>query len=132
MLLCIIYQNLQKENFGRAVLHTLVNAISTTALVDVVTSGIKLLANTSLLGEVGSYVVGFMASHPIIFAVGTTIVAGMAVNELYERNAFKIKEFAESVGDGFNNVMIEITDFIGGMSNSFSANIGSLKAVKRW
>lgn len=49
-----------------------------------------------------------------------------------KRNAFKIKEFAESVGDGFNNVMIEITDFIGGMSNSFSANIGSLKAVKRW
>ena len=131
-LIANIYQNLQKENFGRAVLHTLVNAISTTALVDVVTSGIKLLANTSLLGEVGSYVVGFMASHPIIFAVGTTIVAGMAVNELYERNAFKIKEFAESVGDGFNNVMIEITDFIGGMSNSFSANIGSLKAVKRW
>ena len=69
-LIANIYQNLQKENFGRAVLHTLVNAISTTALVDVVTSGIKLLANTSLLGEVGSYVVGFMASHPIIFAVG--------------------------------------------------------------
>lgn len=131
-LIANIYQNLQKENFGRAVSHTLVNAISTTALVDIVTSGIELLANTSLLGEVGSYVVGFMASHPVIFAVGTTIVAGMAVNELYENNAFKIKEFAESVGDSFNNVMIEITNFIGDMGNSFSANIGSLKAVKRW
>lgn len=131
-LIANIYQNLQKENFGRAVSHTLVNAVSTTALVNVVTSGIEVLANTSLLGQVGSYVVGFMASHPIIFAVGTTIVAGMAVNELYERNAFKIKEFAESVGDSFNNVMIEITNFIGDMGNSFSANIGSLKSVKRW
>lgn len=131
-LIANIYQNLQKENFGRAVSHTLVNAVSTTALVNVVTSGIEVLANTSLLGQVGSYVVGFMASHPIIFAVGTTIVAGMAVNELYEKNAFKIKEFAESVGDSFNNVMIEITNFIGNMGNSFSANIGSLKSVKRW
>lgn len=123
-----LYQNLQTENVGRAILHTASNVINTSILVDIFTSGVQLLASFSGQGIVvraAQLVSSFISSTPIGWAVIASVAMGTVVNIAYNNDFFGFRTAVNYIGDELNNVLKDV-------GNAFESGYSSLKSVWGW
>ena len=123
-----LYQNLQTENVGRAILHTAYNVINTSILVDIFTSGVQLLASFSGQGIVvraAQLVSSFISSTPIGWAIISSVAMGTVVNIAYNNDFFGFRTAVNYIGDELNNVLKDV-------GNAFESGYSSLKSVWGW
>lgn len=124
------YQNLQKENIGRAIVHTGFNMISASALFDILASGVELLVTAttkySLVTDLVKLTSVYLPTSPLTWTIVGTVVVGSAVTYAYENNMFGIRDIINSSGDRLNKFLMELFDNVG---TFFDSNLSSLHSV---
>ena len=118
--------NLQNENAGRAFTHTAATTAMTAVGVDVLTTGIVYASTGSgLLASGATYMVGFMGTNP----VGWAIIAGVGIAYLstvaYDNNFLGIRDIANDMGDNLDKSIKEV-------GNSIDSGIKSIQKVFGW
>ena len=107
------YNNLQKENAGRAFMHTAATTTATAVGVDMLTTGILYTSTGgSMFTPAAMELVGFMGSHPVGWAIMAGIGIGYLATVAYDNNFLGIKDIANDFGDNLNKGLEWVGDNI--------------------
>ncbi|MBP2623454.1 hypothetical protein [Streptococcus oricebi] len=116
-------ENLKSENVGRAFSHTMTTAAMTSVGVTAVETGI--LAAAVGGSEFASVAAASMMAHPVGWAIIGGIAVGYVAGLAYDKNFLGIKDFANSVGDGINNMA-------NGVGKALDSGFKSVQKVFGW
>ena len=112
------YNNLQKENAGRAFMHTAATTTATAVGVDMLTTGlIYISAGSGYLAGTAT----ILASNPVGWSIAAGIGVGLVVGYAYDSNFLGIKTIANDFGDSLNK----------GLKNVGNAIDSSFKSVQK-
>ncbi len=112
------YNNLQKENAGRAFMHTAATTTATAVGVDMLTTGlIYTSAGSGYLAGTAT----ILASNPVGWSIAAGIGVGLVVGYAYDSNFLGIKTIANDFGDSLNK----------GLKNVGNAIDSSFKSVQK-